>query len=241
MACILVVSSDQATIRALEQFMVFQGHLALTATNLREMMETLQQWQVDVLFLDLVGPQEEIEQMQRFIRGYPLLKDTHIIFLTWAESHVRELLRPELDDFLIKPIPLSEFEKRVNRLLGGAHHGSHRRLERTLCCGSLRLDGATFQVTVGGRPVGLTPTEFGILRHLMDRAGQVIAMDELLGAVWGYAPGLGGPELVRVHIKNLRRKLEGHAEGSFRFIQTVPGQGYLVPAEPGLAAIPGAA
>lgn len=232
MSCILFVSDDTSTSRAMEQFLVFQGHFVLTAKDPHELVDALQQWQVDVLILDMGRAQEEYEEALSTLQAYPLRMDTPVIFLTWAEASVRELIRPDQDGWLVKPIDLGSFEEKLQRTLGSNYHGSHQLSNQPLCCGPLILDLATFQAAVSGCRVRLTPTEFGILSHLMKRAGEVVAIQELLEAVWGYPIGLGNPVLVRVHIKNLRRKLGDHVEGKYRFIKTVPRHGYMVPNEP---------
>lgn len=240
MSCVLITSGDEATCKAIGQFLVFQGHFALSANDLHALMNVLKQWQVDALILDVVGQQDKERETWRALQS-PVLRDTPVIFLTWAWANAQKLLRPGQDDFLVKPVNLGHLEQKLWRALGKSQTSFRQRSGRSLRCGSISLDPATFQVTVGGRHVSPTPIEFSILHQLMSRAGNTVSIGGLIEAVWHYPQKLGSPELVRVHVKNLRRKLGDNGRGDSRFIKTVPRQGYLIPVEPSASSILGAA
>ena len=76
----------------------------------------------------------------------------------------------------------------------------------------------------------LTPVQYDLLYHLMSHAGQIFSPARLLDEVWDYPSDAGSPDLVRVHIKNLRERIEINPS-SPKFIQTVPGYGYTVKSE----------
>lgn len=99
-----------------------------------------------------------------------------------------------------------------------------------IAVGALELDGSTFTVDVRGlrERVPLTPVEFQLLRYLLTHAGQVLSTQTLLQEVWDYPPGVGSPDLVRAHVKNLRAKLEARPSEP-RYILTVFPHGYRVP------------
>jgi two-component system response regulator RpaA len=90
------------------------------------------------------------------------------------------------------------------------------------------LDARTFELHTPDRgKLRLTPVQFDLLYHLMSHPGQIFSPDRLLDEVWDYPSDTGSPDLVRVHIKNLRERIEkdpGHPS----FIRTVPGYGYTV-------------
>jgi len=79
----------------------------------------------------------------------------------------------------------------------------------------------------------LTPTEFNLLRHLMEHAGAIVSTYRLLNEVWGYPEGAGSPDLVRAHIRNVRLKIEPDPANP-TYIQTIRRHGYTIvaPASP---------
>lgn len=90
----------------------------------------------------------------------------------------------------------------------------------------LEVDDATKTVTVDGRKVNLTPTEFKILRLLMETPGQVISNHEIYESIWKMAP-IGADNTVAVHIRHIREKIEDNPQEP-RFLKVVWGQGYKV-------------
>jgi len=96
-----------------------------------------------------------------------------------------------------------------------------------LTVGELRLDRHKFTLTTPEKTVLLTPVEFDLLFYLMSHPGQVFSPDKLLQAVWGYPAGTGCSDLVRVHIKNIREKVEVDPSQP-RHIRTIQRHGYIV-------------
>ena len=96
-----------------------------------------------------------------------------------------------------------------------------------LACGPIEMDVPRRRVTVNGEPVALTPTEFALLRHFMERPARVLTSQELLHDVWEYPKGIGDSGLVRWHIRNLRLKIEPNADEPV-YVQTVSGHGYML-------------
>jgi DNA-binding response OmpR family regulator len=90
------------------------------------------------------------------------------------------------------------------------------------------LDTRTFELYTPGRgKVRLTPLQFDLLYHLMTHPGEAFSPARLLDEIWDYPSGKGSPDLVRVHIKTLRERIESDPRAP-SFIRTVPGQGYTV-------------
>jgi two-component system, OmpR family, response regulator len=149
---------------------------------------------------------------------------TPVIFLTARDDEVDRILGLELgaDDYVTKPFSPRELVTRVKALLRRAAGPQEGRV-RTL--GSVTLDPARRQVTVDGRPLALTPTEFDLLGHLLGRPGRVFTREELLAGVWGYASH-AGTRTVDVHVAQVRAKLGGAAS----LIRTVRGVGYTADA-----------
>jgi DNA-binding response OmpR family regulator len=97
-----------------------------------------------------------------------------------------------------------------------------------LSMGAYLLDTRTFELHTPCRgKVRLTPLQYDLLYHLMTHPGEAFSPARLLDEVWDFPSGKGSPDLVRVHIKTLRERIEGDPR-SPTFIRTVPGRGYSV-------------
>jgi two-component system KDP operon response regulator KdpE len=151
-----------------------------------------------------------------------------IIMLT-AKAREEDLVRgfdSGADDYLTKPFSSKELLARVRAVLKRAHHSPEIRGETQITCGALCLDTARRRVTIGGREVKLTPTEYNLLHELALHRNQVLLHAQLLTAVWGseYRDDL---EYLRAYIRHLRQKLEAdpaHPD----MIVTSQGVGYLL-------------
>ena len=121
------------------------------------------------------------------------------------------------DDYLVKPFDLDELAARV-RALARRQAG---RAEPVIRHGDIVLDPAAHSVTLDGKPVELSPREFGVLRELLQNAGTVLSKARLEQSLYGWDQELGS-NAVEVHIHHLRRKLGTH------LIKTLRGIGYTV-------------
>jgi DNA-binding response OmpR family regulator len=126
---------------------------------------------------------------------------------------------PLTEELLISPFTPAELEARIvraRRQLGGSEE------VRKVQAGSLEVDLATYQVTVGGEPVDFAFKEYELLRFLVTHPGRVFSREALLNRVWGY-DYYGGARTVDVHVRRLRAKLGSEHAGRIR---TVRGVGY---------------
>lgn len=122
-----------------------------------------------------------------------------------------------------------EFSPRVRSILNQANTSS-KAIETNYCLviNEYVLDTRSFELhTPHFGKVRLTPVQFDLLYHLMIHPGEVFSPKRLLDEVWDYPTDSGSPDLVRVHIKNLRERVESDPRNPM-FIQTVPGYGYTV-------------
>ena len=125
------------------------------------------------------------------------------------------------DDYLVKPFAIDELLARIEAV----HRRSGHRPAMEIEAGPLQLSLATKRLTIEGRSIDLTPTEFSILELLMRFAGQVVTRKMLCEHVWGF--DWDGPtNVIEVHINRLRGKLDRGREDSF--IRTIRGRGYAL-------------
>jgi two-component system KDP operon response regulator KdpE len=125
------------------------------------------------------------------------------------------------DDYLTKPFGVGELMARMRAALRRVSSPDHETVYKT---DRLVVDFARREVVVGGQPVSLTPTEYDILRILIQHAGKVLTHHQLIRFVWGSNFDIE-PHLLRVNISNLRRKIEADPARP-RYILTEPGVGY---------------
>jgi DNA-binding response OmpR family regulator len=172
--------------------------------------------------LDLMLPEMNGIEVCRRLRADAATAAVPIIMLTAKADEVDRVVGLEMgaDDYVAKPFSPKELVARVRAVLRRAHPGE---TVRPLAAGAVSLDTARHVVTVGGRPVELTPKEFDLLHALLEAAGRVLSREHLLNRVWGYARADEiESRTVDVHIRRLRAKL-GAEE---RRIATIKGVGY---------------
>jgi DNA-binding response OmpR family regulator len=144
-----------------------------------------------------------------------------------AEEDKVRGLRLGADDYVTKPFSAQELLARVEAVLRRARPPEHvARSAATIELGELRIDEQRKEVTLAGREIRLSPTEYRLLTCLAADAGVVLSREELLTSVWGNAYK-GEDEILRVTLWRLRQKL---ADDPPRYIVTRPGLGYMLTA-----------
>ncbi|WP_214408191.1 response regulator transcription factor [Pseudonocardia lacus] len=143
-----------------------------------------------------------------------------VLFVTARDDEVDRVLGLEMgaDDYVTKPFSPRELVARVRAVL--RRSGPRPAADAELALGPVVLRPGSRRVSVDGRAVALTATEFDLLAHLLAAPDRVFTREQLLGAVWGYATG-AGTRTVDVHVAQLRAKLGPGAP-----IRTVRGVGY---------------
>jgi DNA-binding response OmpR family regulator len=229
MARIMIVDDDENVLDIITRAMRRHEHTAIVARNGREAIDQLLVNRPDLVILDIVMPQVSGIRVCQYMRTSPALSSIPILFLTVRERIEDKIAGFEAgaDDYLTKPFDLHELELRVKALL---RHSGRGVPEGPLAVGGITVDPGTHQAQVLGHTVELTPVEFELLYFLIAHAGQAISTERLLQEVWGYPAGTGNPSLVRMHILNLRRKVETDPQRPTRLC-TVPRHGYLFSAQ----------
>jgi DNA-binding response OmpR family regulator len=225
-AHILLVDDDALLRRSLAFNLAKAGFRASTASSAEDALALARRDRPDVVLLDIGLPgMDGLEALQQFRRQM----DTPVIFLTARRRELDQVLGLELgaDDYITKPFDFDVLLARVKAAL--------RRSQRTavpgaapIVLGDLVVDPLAHTVTLGGRPVALAPREFDLLHALALEAGHTVSTGDLLARVWG-AEYAGEPQVVYVHVRWLREKLEDDPHRPHRIV-TVRGVGYkLVP------------
>ncbi len=153
-----------------------------------------------------------------------------ILMLTSRTSEIDRVVGLELgaDDYMTKPFSVRELQARVRSQLRRAHLLSdlqqHSAPNQNLCIGQLQIDNILHRITMSGKALELTSTEYDLLLHLASHPDQVFSRTQLLSSVWGYHHS-GYEHTVNSHINRLRNKLEKDATRP-EIVQTVWGVGY---------------
>ena len=222
---VLVVDDDREIVRLVSGYLEQAGYEVLAAYDGKTAMQMVRGEPPDLLILDLMLPDLDGWDITRTIRGDELLAQLPILMLTARVDDVDKILGLELgaDDYVTKPFNPREVVARVRALLRRSGSGP-RSTSAMLQVNTLQLDPRRREVRVGDEPVELTPTEFDLLRTLMESPGYVFTRDELIEKGLGYAySGIG--RTLDTHIKNLRYKIEPDPREP-SYIQTVYGVGY---------------
>jgi two-component system KDP operon response regulator KdpE len=217
---ILVVDDEAPIRRYLRVALGAQGYSIFEAANGQEALDSVPGNRPDLIILDLGLPDIDGVEVTRRLREW---SQTPIIILSVREGESEKIaaLDAGADDYLVKPFGTGELLARIRAAL---RRQADETEEPIIQVGSLRIDLSRRLVTVEGREISLTPTEYDLLRVLMRNAGKVITHRHLLRLVWGpvYENEM---HLLRVNVSNLRRKLEPDPSCPSP-IRTEPGVGY---------------
>jgi DNA-binding response OmpR family regulator len=225
MDTILVIDDETHILRLVRDYLEQAGCRVLTASNAETGLHLLRGEMPDLLVLDLGLPDRDGWDLTRLIRMDRQLSAMPIIMLTARVEDSDKIIGLELgaDDYITKPFNPREVVARVRAVL--------RRMQRTGSSGVIRfslgeitLDLGAHSLTVEGKPVELTPTEFELLSLFMENPGHTYTREELLEKTLGYSyEGTG--RTLDTHIMNLRQKIEADPHHPV-YVQTVHRIGY---------------
>ena len=231
---ILVVDDDALMRRSISFKLEQAGYRASTAGSAEDALGLARRDRPDLVLLDIGLPgMDGMEALRHFQND---LNNVPVIFVSARRRELDTILGLELgaDDYITKPfnpdVLLAHVKAVLRRSAAPAAEPGERPLPITV--GDLIIDPAAHTVHVAGKLLELPAKEFAVLHTLAQEAGYVVAMDDLLNRVWG-AEFLGEPQVVYVHIRWLREKIEQDPQKPQRLL-TVRGVGYkLVPYEVG--------
>lgn len=254
---ILVIEDDEIVARTIERSLRGQEFRVTVTNSGVEGLKNAHRQLPDLVIMDIIMPGMDGYSVCREMRADPLLSEIPILFLTAKakdEDRIQGFLAGA-DDYLTKPFNIDELILRLRAILRRtkshpreeseteqetssrvvvpkeivyeeAHKDPAKRTQ--IQVGQYTLHVRSYELVTPNRgKVRLTPVQFDLLYHLMSHPGEIFPPSRLLDEVWDYPSDAGSPDLVRVHIKNLRERIEADPHMP-EFIQTVAGYGYTI-------------
>ena len=222
-AHIFLVDDDELLRRSIAFTLENAGYQVTTASNAEDALDLLKRSTPDLVLLDIGLPGMDGLQAVRHFQdsGIP------VIFLTARRRELDEILGLELgaEDYITKPFDADVLLARIRVVLRrNQRQAAQLSNLEPLVVGDLEIDPAAHTVILKGQTVELSAREFAVLHVLALEEGHVVPVDKLLAQVWG-AEFVGEPQVVYVHIRWLRQKLEDEPNSPERIV-TVRGVGY---------------
>ena len=221
---VLVVEDEAALVTLLRYNLEREGFRVAEARDGEEAMLQIAEQMPDLVILDWMLPLMSGIEVCRQLRRLPETRRLPIVMLT-ARGEEGDKLRgldAGADDYVTKPFSPSELIARLRAVLRRA---KPEREDETLKYQDLVMDLASHRVKRNGREVHLGPTEFRLLRHLLENQGRVFSREQLLDMVWGRDVYVE-PRTVDVHIRRLRKAINNDKENDL--IRTVRAAGYAL-------------
>jgi len=221
---ILVIEDEAALVEMLRYNLEKEGFKVSAANDGEEALTAVDEQRPDLLILDWMLPLVSGLEICRQLRRKPDTRDLPIIMLTARGEEADRVRGLEVgaDDYVAKPFSPSELIARVRAVLRRARPSTAADL---LTYAGVVMDLSSHRVLRDGRSVHLGPTEFRLLRFLMERPGRVYSREQLLDAVWGREIYVEA-RTVDVHIRRLRKALNGPDDTDI--IRTVRSAGYAL-------------
>ena len=220
---ILIVDDDLAIIKFLRANLKASDYETFTAMDGGEALDVIEKELPDLVILDIMMPNVDGFEVCRQLREWSQLP---VIMLS-ARGDVTDKVKCldlGADDYITKPFGVGELIARVRSVLRRTKAATAILTQPSFTSGDLKINFARRQVTIAGKEVKLTPTEYRLLEEFVVNAGKVLTHAHLLNRVWG-PEYKEEKEYLRVFIARLRTKLETDPKNP-RYIISVPGVGY---------------
>lgn len=223
---ILVVDDEQSIADFIEVYLKNENFIVHKCYNGSEALRIIERERLDLAILDVMLPDMDgfaICQRIREKHTFP------VIMLTAKDEEIDKITGLTLgaDDYVTKPFRPLELVARVKAQLRRftRYNAEKPEAEHVIAVSGLVLNKQTYECTLNGRPLALTPTEFSLLWTLASKRGQVVSSEQLFEEVWQERYFTNSNNTVMVHIRHLRKKLEDSVERP-KYIKTVWGVGY---------------
>ena len=217
---ILLVEDEEKLANALKRGLELQGYTVDIVSDGKKALTriSLHRTDYDLVILDLMLPSMDGYEICKEMRARDITVPV-LVLTARAETDTKvQLLLAGADDYLVKPFSFSELAARLRALL----RRPSETLPQVLSSNEIELDPTTRRVVRKGKDVPLTLKEFGLLEYFMRNPDKVVSREDLLNHLWDFNY-VGFSNVVDVHIKNLRRKLDADGED---VLETVRGIGY---------------
>ncbi|MDA8100998.1 MAG: response regulator [Nitrospiraceae bacterium] len=220
---ILAVDDEQDILQLVTYNLQKEGYLVETAKTGEEALRMARERPYQLIVLDLMLPGLSGIELCRIFKHDPETAHIPIIMLTARAEEIDKVtgLETGADDYITKPFSVRELLARVKSILRRVDGSLPGR--KKLSAGGIEIDLERHRVKAGETELGLSPTEFRLLRFLIERKGKVMSRDQILDAIWK-GEAFVEPRTVDVHIRRLRAELEKAGAGSA--VETVRGVGY---------------
>lgn len=221
---ILIIDDDRAICQLISRFFSYNNYQIQTAADAKNGRQIFQQFNPDLVILDVNLPDEsgfllcrEIRQTGTLVLMLTCMTDTHYILEGFDKG---------ADDYLTKPFDLEVLKAKISALLTRRKLGfTSLKIEKeALIFDGLTINLESCEVTLNNEIVPLTSLEFELLHFLAAHPNRVWERGDLIGQVWGENKEFGVERKVDVHIGQIRKKIDD-IEG--RMIKTVRGRGYM--------------
>ncbi|HKC94785.1 MAG TPA: response regulator transcription factor [Nitrospira sp.] len=220
-ARILVVDDEASIRRSLKMNLETRGYTVDAAETGEKAMKAFENRRPDLLILDLLMPGMggiDVVRKLRAVSTIPII----VLSAIGEEAQKVQALELGADDYMTKPFGMEELFARIRSLLRRAAGATSA--APVFVAGDLSVNFDRREVSLEGQLVKLTPTEYDLLKYMIEHAGKVLTHRMLLQEVWGQAY-VDQAQYLRVFVGQLRKKIEKHP-GRPRFILTDPGVGY---------------
>lgn len=218
----ILIVEDEAPIRQMLAFNLSRAGFDVDeAEDCSTARQRIADLRPDLVLVDWMLPDTSGLELTRSLRREDINRDLPIIMLTAKAAEREKIVGLEggADDYITKPFSPKELIARINALLRRSAPDGEAPLQE----GDLRLDPVSHRVLIGDDEINLGPTEFRLLRFMMQNPDRVYSRGQLLDFVWGQNVYVE-ERTVDVHVRRLRKALEDHEVD--RYVQTVRGAGY---------------
>ena len=222
---ILICDDEKDIVSALEIYLKTEGYNIFKAYNGNEALEIIEKNEIHLVLMDVMMPQcDGITAISKLRET----SDIPVIFLSAKGEDTDKILGLNIgaDDYVTKPFNPIEVIARIKSNLRRYMQFGGNKLKNSLVIGNIELNDIKKQVFVDGEEVSLTPTEFDILKLLMQNEGAVLSPKEIYRKVWK-EECIGAESTVAVHIRHLREKIEINPAEP-RYLKVVWAHGYKI-------------